>query len=458
MTAPTAAAPAPTGRLPRTYLAWLAGALASLLGDAVLYFALGWAAAAHGGSVAGLVLTAITLPRTLLLLIGGAVADRFGVRRVMLLGDAAMIVLTVALAAATRQLGSPVWLLIAAGLAIGIVDAFYLPASGSMPRRLVGTGALPQALALRQTGGQLASLAGGAAGGFLVAAVGLGGVALLDAASFAVMLAVLLAIRPARPTPPPAPGKGSVLRDALEGLRVAWREPVLRPALAQVAAAAGFLLPVISLLVPLLGHHRGWDTGATGLVVGAQSLGIMAVAVLVVRKGGSDRPGRTAALGLLVAGTGTAALALSAAAPFATAAALMVGLGSGLFSTHVAPLVLTATPEPFLSRIQALLGVVQSAALLLMNNVLGSLAALTGPPVALGVCAAAVALTGGAGLASTALRTATRTATGAMTGATTGAVPQGAPAGTPPDARPAPADGRASESARPRPSRRSPKN
>jgi MFS family permease len=78
------APPSGRDRLSRSYLAWLAGVLASMLGDVVLYFALGWAASAHGGSVAALVLTAINLPRALFLLVGGAVGDRFGARRIML--------------------------------------------------------------------------------------------------------------------------------------------------------------------------------------------------------------------------------------------------------------------------------------------------------------------------------------------------------------------------------------
>ncbi|MGD0561030.1 MAG: hypothetical protein ABSA93_39420 [Streptosporangiaceae bacterium] len=60
----------PVARLPRSYLVWLGGAVVSQLGDAALYFALGWAASAHGGPAAGLVLSAINLPRTALLLAG----------------------------------------------------------------------------------------------------------------------------------------------------------------------------------------------------------------------------------------------------------------------------------------------------------------------------------------------------------------------------------------------------
>ena len=56
MTAAAAERPPAVG-LPRAYLVWQSGALVSQLGDAALYFGLGWAASAHGGPAAALVLT-----------------------------------------------------------------------------------------------------------------------------------------------------------------------------------------------------------------------------------------------------------------------------------------------------------------------------------------------------------------------------------------------------------------
>lgn len=389
--------------LPRAYLVWLVGTRASLLGDAVLYFALGWAASAHGGGVGALVLTAITLPRTVLLLLGGAVGDRFGARRVMIIGDSVMLMAAFLLAIVGIHVGTPLWLLTVVAAVIGTVDAFYLPATGSMPRRLVRKEQLPRALAMRQAGGQIASLLGAPLGGVLVAAAGLAGAAVVDAGTFAVVLVVLVRVRPAFDVERSS-REESLLAEAADGVRLAAKDPVLRPALLLTAAAAGFLLPVVSLLNPLLAREHGWGAGAAGLVAGGQSLGMVAVALVVTRRGAMSRIGAGAALGLCAAALGIAALAMAPAVGVAATGGMVVGTGSGMFACHIGPLVLTSVPETHLSRMQALLTLVQSMALLLANNALGVLADAEGARIAAAVCAVAVCGAGIVGLASKPLR------------------------------------------------------
>ncbi|GGX58977.1 hypothetical protein GCM10010358_11460 [Streptomyces minutiscleroticus] len=391
------------GRLPRSYWLWLGGILASLAGNAVFCFALGWAASEHGGAVAGLVLSAVSLPRVLLLLVGGAVSDRISARRVLIAGDAGMLVFSLVLAAVAHHLGAPPALLVAAGVAVGVADAFYLPASGSMPRRLVPREHLPRALSLRQVGGQVINTGGGPLGGVLVGLAGLAGAALVNAVTFALVLTVLTAVRP-RYGAPPSPAASHLLKDAADGVRVAFSHPVLRPGLLLTGAAAGFLLPVLPLLLPLLARAEHWGAGTAGLVIGAQGVGMVAVTLAVVRRGPLGRPGLLAAGGLVVAGLGALGLGLAPGPAGATAAGLVVGIGNGVFSAHIAPLVLAETPESHLSRIQAVLVLVQSLALLLMNNVLGALAGFAGPVAAVVACAAVVTGIGLLGLASGPLR------------------------------------------------------
>ncbi|MFF3089481.1 MFS transporter [Streptomyces nojiriensis] len=392
---PVSARPRPA--LPRVYLVWLIGTRASLLGDAVLYFALGWAASAHGGGMGALVLTAVTLPRTLLLLLGGAVGDRFGARRVMITGDAVMLTATLVLALAGPRLGASPWLLVMVAVVIGTVDAFYLPATGSMPRRLVGKDQLPRALAMQHAGGQIASLLGAPVGAVLVAAAGLTGAAVADAGTFAIVLVVLVCVRPAFDVERSPRGEG-LLAGAVGGVRIAVGDPVLRPVLLLTAAAAGLLLPVVSLLNPLLAREHGWGAGVAGLVAGGQSLGMIAVALVVSRRGTMGRIGRGAALGLCVSAPGIAAVALADAAAVAVAGGILVGAGSGMFACHIGPLVLTHIPDTHLARMQALLVLVQSLALVVGNNALGALADAQGATLAAVVCAVGVCAAGIVGL------------------------------------------------------------
>ncbi|WP_428965237.1 hypothetical protein [Micromonospora fluostatini] len=88
----------PDGVVPGGYWAWLGGTGLALTGTQVLAFASAWVAAGEGGLLAGLVLTATNLPRVLLVLVGGAVADRVGPGRVLVGTAVAMVVVTGALA------------------------------------------------------------------------------------------------------------------------------------------------------------------------------------------------------------------------------------------------------------------------------------------------------------------------------------------------------------------------
>lgn len=331
-------------------------------------------------------------------------SDRINPRSVLIAGDAVMLVFSLILAAAAYHLGAPPALLIAAGVVVGVADAFYLPASGSMPRRLVAKEQLPRALSLRQVGGQVINMGGGPLGGVLVGLSGLAGAAMVNAVTFAAVLVVLILLRP-RHEAPPTSARTNLIKEASDGVRVAFSHPVLRPGLLLTGAAAGFLLPVLPLLLPLLAREEHWGAGAAGLVIGAQGLGMVAVTLVVVRRGPMGRPGLLSATGLVVAGLGVLGLGLAPGVPGATAAGLVIGVGNGVFAVHIMPLVLAVTPESHLSRVQAVLVLVQSLALLLMNNVLGNLAGLSSPLVVVLVCAVVITGVGLLGLASGPLRT-----------------------------------------------------
>ncbi|TCC43202.1 MFS transporter [Kribbella sindirgiensis] len=356
----------------RSYYGWLAGSTLSVLGDTALFFALGWAATGIGPRVAALVLTGFTLPRAVLLLLGGVLGDRIGPRRLLLACTAIVGCCCFLLAVAVGLRGVSAGLLLTTSVVVGTVDAFALPAAGVLPRLFVPDDQLPRAMALRTSATQVITLAGGPLSGLLVATVGLVGALTLDGLTFAVQFAVLLLLKPPYDVHPQR-DRPSVLKDAVDGLRVAVGDPVLRMILAVVALVAAFVLPVTSLCVPLLARSQGWEAKQAGFVVAGSVAGGLLVTVLVARFGTFSRADLTAGVGCLVAALGIAALALAPTVPTAIAATLTQGVGIGLFTSHLAPLFIRSTPKSHLTRLQSLLSLAQTVPLIASTNLLATL-------------------------------------------------------------------------------------
>jgi MFS family permease len=398
-----------TQRIPVRYWIWLFGAAVSLLGDLTMTFAVGWSASQHGGRIAGLVLLLAAAPRAALLLIGGAVGDRFGAPRVLLFSCLAMFAVTVALVPATAVVGEPIWLLLALALVIGVIDAFFLPSSRSMPRLLVPPEQVPRALASFQVTGVIFAVSGTAVGGVLVSWQGLTAAAGFDAITFGVMIVVLILLR--KTMTPAGQMPTGMLRSIAAGIRVAFGRPLTRALLITMTVAAGLLMPLDALLFPLLARSHGWDAATAGLLVASRSLGVGVIALRILMRGAFPRPGVFAALGLLVAAAGLFGLSVFDPLPLAFAAGMLSGIGVGTFTGHVLPLLMNSVEREYQSRLQSVVVLCQSLALVVMNPLLGTLTDLESVGIT-GVClgiSIAAALTGLVVLTRPVLRSATVT-------------------------------------------------
>jgi hypothetical protein len=108
------------------------------------------------------------------------------------------------------------------------------------------------------------------------------------------------------------------------------------------------VIPVTSLLVPLLARQHHWTAAVAGAIVGAQSAGAIAVALWVARRGSAARPGITAAIGLAVIAAGEVIVGLTPARPLAVLGAALMGAGSGVFVCNLSPVLLGAAPRSHL--------------------------------------------------------------------------------------------------------------
>lgn len=237
-------------------------------------------------------------PAALLVVVAGAVVDRFDLRRVAAAGSVANAVVACSLAWYVRHPQhlsvTPVFLLV---LAFGTGQAFLAPAGRSMPAAMVPHEVVPWLVARRSIASEAGSIIGPVFGGFLYGAgvwVPLLAVAALSVAAAAAMLAIRLPGRAtARPEPtdPGAVGADQVdhvleggipatrggLHDALEGLRFVRAQSVLLGAIsldlfAVLLGGAVTLLPAIAVRLHAGAVGLGWLRAATGLGAAASTL------------------------------------------------------------------------------------------------------------------------------------------------------------------------------------------
>jgi predicted MFS family arabinose efflux permease len=167
---------------------------------------------------------------------------------------------------------------------------------------LVADDELVAANALNSLNNNLARLIGPALGGLLVATTGLGGVVVLDAASFLAAAGLVALIR-MRPEPRAVEAEAHGLgREWLDGLRLIRRTRAAAVLLA-VAALTGLGEGVIiTLLVPFVTDVLKGDDIAYGVLLSAQAVGGLVGGVLIARFAATAAPARL--LGLGAAGIG----------------------------------------------------------------------------------------------------------------------------------------------------------
>jgi MFS family permease len=388
-----------------TFRWWLWGTLVSQLGDAALFFALTWTAAARGAADAGLVVAAISVPRITLLLLGGVTADRVGPRRVMIVGDAVMVGVGTVVAAVALTRPPGLLLLLSAALALGTVDAFYGPASSSMPARLASGPALVKAVSLRQAGTQTVSLMGAPLGGVCVAVLGLGGAAILDTGSFAVILGVLI-LRVPTDTQHNKTVGASLPGEILLGLRLVAQTRVLAVGVALVGAVTAFGMPICAILVPVVARRQHWSAVETGIAVAGQAIGMLLAAAAVTQFGGSKRPGLATAASLVPMSAGIVVVSLVHTPEMATVGTVVLGIGAGTFAANLGPMLMSSAPLALLSRTQSITALSASGSLLASSVLFGLVLHRWGSVVAGLSCASLIALFGIGALASESLRSA----------------------------------------------------
>lgn len=307
----------------------------------------------------GLLGLAEFLPALALAIPAGALADRFDRRLMMGIGLAGELLCALGLAALTaggvRSFGP----LLAVVVAFGVFRALAAPAARALPATLVAPEALPRIVPLFAASWQVGRIVGPVLGGVLYAirpAWAYVGTAVLIAVGLAVL--PLVRLHPSVPPRHPAgrtagrAGTRSTVREALDGLRVIRRTPVLFGAITLDLFAVLFG-GAVALLPAIAQSRLGVGAAGLGWLRAAEGIGAAATTVVLATRPVTHRVGRV--LLVAVAVFGVATIALGVTTSFAVAfGALLVLAGADAVSVYVrATLVPLITADEYRGRVLA---------------------------------------------------------------------------------------------------------
>jgi MFS family permease len=413
----------------------------SVIGDQFHVVAMSWLIITLTGSglALGTVLIAVSVPRALLLMPMGVVADRRSPRSMMLVSHVAraLIVAAIALLAATGNASIPA--LAALGVLFGAADAVYMPSQQAFIPRAVDAERLPSANALLQGTYQLTSIIAPPVAGLVVAA---GGTAIafgVDAASFVLAAGVVLLISGAAAgaasaragttaidapavqgvgTTPAAAAQGNA-SSTTAGVAPAEHEPFAKALVGGLRylledRAIGIMLCVTLVLnfalngpaavgMPWLAELR-FHAGATGmgLLVAGWALGGL-VGTVIAGSVKTERQGRPVLLAIAASGVSFGLVGIAGSLPVAMGLFLVGGLCIGYVNIVAVSWLQARTDPSTMGRVMSIVMLVGFGISPLSMAVAGALIDLNATALFLGAGAlvvAAVVMAFALGLAS----------------------------------------------------------
>lgn len=265
----------------------LAGQSLSMLSYGAYLTVLSWYAYEFTGSpgAAGLVLSAVAVATVVSLLVGGALADRWDRRRMMVLSDIGRCLSIGALAFLALTDAASLPLLAVFAAFTGLFDGLFSPAFGGIVPQIMPSALLPSANAVLGMARSVCGICGPLLGGMLYAWVGMGAIFCLTAAAFLIAAATAIALpsQSLSPQHQEDSPRARPLRDIAEGFRYALSVPLL---ISIPVAAVALLLsegPTETLMPRLIETHFHSDSSALGALNATFAAGTAFGALLYAR-------------------------------------------------------------------------------------------------------------------------------------------------------------------------------
>jgi MFS family permease len=276
----------------------------------------------------GLIGLARGVPIILMALAGGAIADAFDRRKLLMVTQLVFFALSALLAVAAWQGFTSLPLLYGVTAAGGVLVAVDLPARQALLPNLVPPPAFPRAVSLNATLFQLAAVVGPALGGLVLGQFGERGpewIYRIDATTFLVLFLAIAWVDYRPLAKPPAPS----IRAVFDGVRFVWAQPTLWSTmtldfLATFFAGAMFLMPIFALDI-LGGSKRDM-----GYLMAAPAVGAAVTALVMSFRSAPRWQGAAILGGVAIYGVTSAAMGCATVVWFAFLMLALSGAGDAV--------------------------------------------------------------------------------------------------------------------------------
>ncbi len=309
-------------------------------------------------------------------LVGGALADRFDRRNLLLVTQVALVLVASGLAAATLAGSPPVWLLyVLAGASAGSSGMERVTRTAIVPN-VVRPDRLRSALSFMFGLYQITMVAGPLVGGLLISTSGVQAAYIADAVSCLGMVAAALAMSPQRPVA--TAEHEPVMRSIRDGLRFVRSSHALVGSFVIDLAAMTFgmpraLFPVLALTV----YHAG--AGGTGLLFAAVSAGATVAALSTGWIEHVRFLGRIVLAAVAVWGAAIAAAGLTSSLAFAAVLFAVAGAADSVSAVCRSTISQSLTPDHVRGRMSSVFSLVVASGPRLGDIEAGAVASAASP-------------------------------------------------------------------------------
>jgi MFS family permease len=368
---------------------WMAGGLISNIGTWMQRVAQDWLVLTqlthHDASALGIVMGLQFAPQLLFLPWTGSAADRLNQRKLLMVTQATMGVLALALGTFTVAGIIRLWHVYVFAFLSGSAAALDAPVRQTFVAEMVGDEDLPNAVALNSTSFNAGQMIGPAVAGLLIANVGIGWAFLLNGLSFAAVLISMSFFRL-----PELHARARAHRNRagfLEGLRYVWRKPDLRAILIMLFLIGTFGLnfPIFISTMAVNVFHS--DARGFGLLSSIMAVGTLSGALFAAGRG---KPSLASLLvGAGVFGLGCTLAALAPGYWWFAATLMIVGAAALTFTNGTNSIMQLSTAPAMRGRVMALRVAIALGGTPIGAPIVGWVANHFGPRWALGMGAAA---------------------------------------------------------------------